>query len=218
MIAIIHLLLNSLMIGTSCIGVITIVNKIGKFCKIIDDNKKDGFKLGFDALMLDSVDEINKCVESLSTITNNLNKITFILYDITVGNKFIKKDKDGKIIICNKSKVVNEYKNKIGELSTKVKKYQEELNKIKSNKKNNSNTDDNGSTNSNESSDNDSTYSGVSDDSDDLILDEKSINEQLEIIEEIENEISMSEENSDENTSESDDKKNRKESLKKKKE
>ena len=205
------------MIGTSCIGVITIVNKIGKFCKIIDENKKDGFKLGFDALMLDSIDEINKCVESVSTITNNLNKILFILYDITVGNKFIKKDKDGKIIICNKSKVFNGYKNKIDELSSKVKKYQEELTKIKSNKKNNSNTENNELTNDSESSDvvseNDSTYSDVSSDSD-LILDDKSINNHLEIIEQIENELS--DDDSEESTSDSDDKKKRKENFKKK--
>lgn len=143
------------MIGTSCIGVITIINKIGKLCKIIDENKKDGFKIGFDSIMLDLIDETNKCVESVSSITYNVNKIIIIIYDISIGNKFIKKDKDGKIIICNKSKIYSAYKSKIEELSNRVKKYQEELNKV--NKPNNS---DNSSKNNSLSDDD--TYSDVS--------------------------------------------------------
>ena len=39
MIAIINLLTNILITGTSIIGCVTIVNKIGKFCKVIEDNK-----------------------------------------------------------------------------------------------------------------------------------------------------------------------------------
>lgn len=163
MIAIIHLLANSLMIGTSCIGIVTIINKIGKLCKIIDENKNDGFKLGFDSLMLDSVDEINKCVESIGSITNNINKIFFIIYDITTGSKFIKKDKDGKIIICNKSNVLSSFKNKINELNNKVKKYQDELSKIKKGKESDSDSE----------SENDDTYSEVSDDSVEKIAVEK---------------------------------------------
>lgn len=137
MIEVINLLISSVMIGTSCIGVITIINKIGKLCKIIDENKVDGFKIGFDTLMLDFIDDTNKCVESISSITNNLTKISLIVYDIVTGNKYIKKDKDGKIIICNKSKLDTSYKNKIEELSSKVKKYKEELNKIKVKKEKN---------------------------------------------------------------------------------
>ena len=155
MIAIIHLLINSFMIGTSCIGVITIINKIGKLCKIIDENKKDGFKIGFDSIMLDLIDETNKCVESISSITYNVNKIIIIIYDISIGNKFIKKDKDGKIIICNKSKIYSSYKSKIEELSNRVKKYQEELNKVKK-----PNKSDNSSKNNSLSDDN--TYSDIS--------------------------------------------------------
>ena len=155
MIAIIHLLINSFMIGTSCIGVITIINKIGKLCKIIDENKKDGFKIGFDSIMLDLIDETNKCVESISSITYNVNKIIIIIYDISLGNKFIKKDKDGKIIICNKSKIYSSYKSKIEELSNRVKKYQEELNKVKKPNK----SDD---SSKNNSLSDDDTYSDVS--------------------------------------------------------
>ena len=176
MIAIIHLLVNSFMIGTSCIGVITIINKVGKLCKFIDENRKDGFKIGFDALMLDSVDEINKCVESVGSITHNLNKILFILYDISVGNKCIKKDKDGKIIILNKSKIFDGYKNKIDELSNRVKKYQEELNKIKCDKKNNSKTEETDSSPENSNTESDSTYSDISEPSieeNELLMEEK---------------------------------------------
>jgi hypothetical protein len=135
MYAIINLLTNTLMTGFAFIGIGTIINKTGKFLKIIEENNNDGFKIGFDTIMLDIIDELNKCVESLSDITNSFNKIFFVVYDIILGNKFIKKDKDGKIIIFNKSKIYSGYKNKIDELSNRVKKYQNELNKIKKKKK-----------------------------------------------------------------------------------
>jgi hypothetical protein len=133
--AIFNLLANILMTGTSIIGVATIINKAGKFCKILDENKKDGFKIGFDTIMLESINDINNCVEAISTLSNNSTKIACILYDILVGNKYIKKDKDGKIIICSKLKLYSVFKDKIQELNSKVKKYQEELTKLKKNKK-----------------------------------------------------------------------------------
>jgi hypothetical protein len=133
--AIFNLLANILMTGTSIIGIATIINKAGKFCKILDENKKDGFKIGFDTIMLESINDINNCVEAISTLSNNSTKIACILYDILVGNKYIKKDKDGKIIICSKLKVYSGFKDKIQELNSKVKKYQEELTKLKKNKK-----------------------------------------------------------------------------------
>ena len=170
MFAIINLLGSSLMIGTSIIGIITIINKIGKFCKIIDENKVDGFKIGFDKLITEIIEDTNQCVESINSIANNSTKIFFILYDIVSGNKFIKKDKDGKIIICNKSKIFSSYKNKIDELSNKVKKYQEELFKFK--KKKNKSSDS-------EEDEEDFSYSDVSSDSGDY--------EHLPIIQEIKN-------------------------------
>jgi len=136
MYAIINLLTNTLMTGFAFIGIGTIINKAGKFLKIIEENNNDGFKIGFDTIMLDIMDELNKCVESIGVITTSFNKIFFIVYDITMGNKFIKKNKDGKIVIFNKSKIYSGYKNKIDELSNRVKKYQDELNKIKNKKKN----------------------------------------------------------------------------------
>ena len=181
--AIFNLLANILMTGTSIIGVATIINKVGKFCKIIDENKKDGFKIGFDTIMLESINDINNCVEAVSTISNNSSKILCILYDILSGNKYIKKDKDGKIIICSKLKVYSGFKDKIEELNSKVKKYQDELTKLKKNKKtkNDEEIDDNdkkkadnnkekaedSSEESEESSiNNENTYSDVSSDED----------------------------------------------------
>jgi len=164
MIAIINLLTNILITGTSIIGCVTIVNKIGKFCKVIEENNEDGFKIAFDTCMMDTIDDMNKCVESVGMIASNFNNIVFIMYDIFTGNKFVKKNKDGKIIICNKSKVFSGYKDKIDKLNNKVKKYQEEIKKIKKPKKiikkENIVIDDNSSDNSslpssNESNDSD---------------------------------------------------------------
>ncbi len=159
MIAIFNLLSNIIMTGTSIIGCATIVNKVGKFCKIIEDSNSDGFKMAFDGLMMDTIDDMNKCVESVSAIANNVNSVLFIMYDILTGNKFIKKNKEGKIIICNKSKIYSGYKDKIDELSTKVKQYQEELKKMKKNKemtKNNDKNDDDSSLDSSVMNDNSS--------------------------------------------------------------
>jgi hypothetical protein len=129
--AILNLVSNMCMLGCSIIGAVTIINKTGKFFQIIDDNKTDGFRKAFDTITLESIDDINKSVASVNIISNNFGKIIFTVYDITVGNKYIKKDKDGKIIICNKTKIQSAYKDKIEELNTKVKKYQEELSKMK---------------------------------------------------------------------------------------
>ncbi len=136
MIAIINLLTNIFITGTSIIGCATIINKIGKFCKTIEENN-DGYKLAFDTFMMDSIDEMNRCVESINTIGVNVNNITFIVYDIVVGNKKIKKNKDGKLIICSEAKIYSGYKDKIDELKSKVKKYENELKKMKSDKNKN---------------------------------------------------------------------------------
>lgn len=145
--AIISLISNICMLGSSVIGAVTIINKIGHFFQIIEENKTDGFRKAFDCIMLESVDDINKSVTSVNLIGNNCIKIGVILYDISMGNKYVKKDKDGKIIICNKSVITTEYKNKIEELNIKLKKYEDELSKIKKT------DDDNNETKSESSSD-----------------------------------------------------------------
>ena len=166
--AIINLVGNIIFTGTSIIGIATIINKVGKFFKVVDQNNdNDGFKKGFDIFMLDSIEEINSCVESVSTIANNINKISLIIYDISLGNKYIKKDKDGKIILCNKSKV---FKDKINELTSKLKKYEDQLSNMKKNKETTTKEkekDDNSSVASDE------TYSDVSDDSSVSVDDEE---------------------------------------------
>lgn len=161
--AILSLISNSLITGLAIIGAGTLINKAGKFFKIIEEEKQDGYRKGFDSVMIESIDEINKCVESVGVISTNLNKIFFIMYDITTGNKFVKKDKDGKIIICSKSKLYSGYKDKIDELSTRVKKYQDELKKVKKVKKRNVKPKQNDSDSSQKKSDSDSDSDSSSD-------------------------------------------------------
>lgn len=134
MIAIFNLLTNIFITGTSIIGCVTIINKIGNFCKTIEENQDDGFKKAFDNIMMESIDDMNKCVESSSAIASNINNMVFILYDIVSGNKIIKKNKDGKIIVCGKEKIYSGFKDKIDELKNKVKLYENELKKIKKDK------------------------------------------------------------------------------------
>ena len=90
--AILSLITNSLISGFAIIGIGTFINKVGKFFKVIEESNNDGYKKGFDAIMIDSMDEMNRCVESINLITINFNKIIIIIYDISTGNKYIKKD------------------------------------------------------------------------------------------------------------------------------
>ena len=117
------------------IGGCTVINKFGKFFMVIENEKKDGYKKGFDIIMVDSIDEINRCVESVGVISNTCSKIIVTIYDISMGNKVIRKNKEGKIIITEKVAVENNYKNKLDILNNKVKHYEEELKKIKKTKK-----------------------------------------------------------------------------------
>ena len=133
--AILSLITNSFISGLAFVGAGTLINKFGKFFKIIEESPNDGYRIAFDTIMVESIDELNSCVESTGRITINFHKIFFILYDISTGNKFVKKNKDGKLVICTKSKIYSGYKDKIDELNDKVKKYQDELNNMK-NKKN----------------------------------------------------------------------------------
>jgi hypothetical protein len=174
--AIFSLLSNIIITGTSIIGCTTIINKLGKFFKTMEEEtKEDSFKIAFDNLMIDTIDDMNKCVESISVIASNFNNVSIIIYDIIVGNKFIKKDKDGKIIICTKAKLYSGYKDKIDELSNKVKKYQDELRKIKKKNTNNNNKSDNNDSNSDTDSDNDD--STISSDSSNSSNDSSSVSD-----------------------------------------
>jgi hypothetical protein len=127
MFGILNLISNTIITGFTIIGIGSIIIKVGNFFKIIeqDCDNNDNFKKSFDKIMLDTIEEINTCIESIGIITNNSNKIFFILFDIFIGNKIIKKDKDGKIIITDQVK----FKKKIEELNNKLKKYESVLHK-----------------------------------------------------------------------------------------
>lgn len=131
---ILSLLTNIFFSGLAVIGGCTVINKFGKFFMVIENEKKDGYKKGFDAIMVDSIDEINRCVESAGIISNTCGKIIVTVYDISMGNKVIRKNKEGKIVITEKTAVVNNYKNKLDVLNNKVKHYEEELKKMKNSK------------------------------------------------------------------------------------
>jgi len=137
------LLTNIFFSGLSLIGGCTVINKLGKFFMVIENEKKDGYKKGFDTIMVDSIDEINRCVESVGIISNTCSKIIITVYDISSGNKVIRKNKEGKIVITEKTAFVNNYKNKLDVLNNKDKHYEEELKKIKYTKEKNENGEKN---------------------------------------------------------------------------
>lgn len=175
--AILSLITNSFISGLAFVGAGTLINKLGKFFKIIEGSSEDGYRIAFDTIMVESIDELNSCVESTGRITTNFHKIFFILYDISTGNKFVKKNKDGKLVICTKSKIYNGYKDKIEELNDRVKKYQDELNNMKNKKnidisikKKIENQSDSEDDNSSELSDTDESSKDISDKNNDYYL------------------------------------------------
>lgn len=154
------LLSSTSMMALGIIGAITVVNKTGNFIKTMEEEKTDSYKKAFDKFMVQSIDEINFSIDSIGLISKHTIKNSKLLFDIVSGNKSIKKDKDGKIIVSDKSKInEEEYKEKIEHLYNKMKKYQNEIKKIKevSEKKNDKKRDD-------EEEDDDETSDSSSDD------------------------------------------------------
>jgi hypothetical protein len=158
------------------IGTITVINKAGHFLKTMEEETKDAYKKAFDKFMIETIDEINFSIDSLKLISKHTLKNSKLLFDLASGNKCIKKDKEGNIIVSDKSKLTEEYKEKIEHLYTKLKKYQNEVKKYKNNdesketNKKNDNDKDNGKeknkkTEINDDNDSDDTISD--DDSDD---------------------------------------------------
>ncbi len=129
--AIFHLLTNALYTGCAIVGVGTIINKAGKFFKIVEEEKEDGFRKAFDTTMCESIQDMNQLFDSISMISTNSVKSTILFYEIMVGNKCIQKNKEGKIVIVDGPRVVESYKGKVDELTKKLKKYEEELFKKK---------------------------------------------------------------------------------------
>ena len=151
------LLSTTAILGFGIIGSLTVVNKAGHFLKRMETEDKDAYKKAFDNLMIETIDEINFSIDSIGIISKHTYKNIKLLFDILYGNKCIKKDKDGKIIISDKSKLNKEYEEKIEHLYTKLKKYQNEVKKYKNDSKNDSkNGDKNAESKNLDSSDNES--------------------------------------------------------------
>ena len=151
------LLASTSMMALGIIGAVTVVNKTGNFIKTMEEEKTDAYKKAFDKFMVQSIDEINFSIDSIGLITKHTVKNSKLLFDIVSGNKSIKKDKDGKIIVSDKSKInEEEYKEKIEHLYAKMKKYQNEIKKIKDEKEENNKK----KTNDKEEDDDESSSSG----------------------------------------------------------
>lgn len=125
--ATLNLLTNCFITGLTIIGAVTIVNKIGKCFDIIETND-NGIEKAFEYGIKSSLDELNGSLDSIQIIYKNLSKGVILGYELYNGNKIIKKTDEGKILVLQKTDL---YKDQINELHNKVKRYQEEIEKIK---------------------------------------------------------------------------------------
>ncbi len=114
-----------LMLGTGCA-----INKLGDFFKVLENEDSDNFKKAFDKVAGDMVNDFNNSFVSLNLISHNVSKNAIIFYELMIGEKFIKKTKDGKIIVDDKNSIFNNYENKIGALNEKLKDYKDILKKM----------------------------------------------------------------------------------------
>lgn len=146
--ALIGLMINSFYTMLLLLGLGTAINKSGKFFKILEDEEKDNFKKAFDIITSDFIEDFNNSFVSVHLISSNISKIVILFWELIVGDKYIKKTDDGKIIVTDKSEMFDDYKNKINDLNNKIKKYEEKIKeKMKENNDNefeiSSNEDDN---------------------------------------------------------------------------
>ena len=132
---ILELLYTTLFSGFFLIGFGTTLNKLCEFFKIIEEEEKDNFKKAFDKITNDSISEFNKCFLSTHIIISRFAKLLSISYDLMTGQKVIKKNKDGNIVICDKNTMMEKYESKIEELESKINKFKE----LAKNNKNNLN-------------------------------------------------------------------------------
>ena len=109
------------------LGVGTAINKAGDFFKILEKENNDNFKKAFDKVASDFVDDFGRSFESMNLISGNISKIMILFWELLIGEKFIKKTKDGKIIVDDKNVIFSDYQNKISNLNNKIKNYQELL-------------------------------------------------------------------------------------------
>ena len=146
--ALIGLMINSFYTMLLLLGLGTAINKSGKFFKILEDEEKDNFKKAFDIITSDFIEDFNNSFVSVHLISSNISKIVILFWELIIGDKYIKKTDDGKIIVTDKSEMFDDYKNKINDLNNKIKKYEEKIKeKMKENNDNefeiSSNEDDN---------------------------------------------------------------------------
>ena len=125
--ALIGLMINSFYTMLLLLGLGTAINKSGKFFKILEDEEKDNFKKAFDIITSDFIEEFNNSFVSVHLISSNISKIVILFWELIIGDKYIKKTDDGKIIVTDKSEMFDDYKNKINDLNNKIKKYEEKI-------------------------------------------------------------------------------------------
>ena len=118
------------MLGTGCF-----INKSGDFFKVLSEESDDNFKRAFDHITNDLMEDFSKTFVSMNLITNNVSKIMILAYELMIGEKIIKKTKDGKIMINDKNIIFDNYENKISKLSEKVKNYDNILENMKNENK-----------------------------------------------------------------------------------
>ncbi len=126
-----HLIIHTLFTGCAVVGAITISNKIGKFIKQYDNEKEDNFKKAFDKRMGDTINDIHSCIESGSVITNGGTRASSVAIDLCTGSKVLTRKK-GQFVIVEQSKA---QKQQIDELSSKLKKYESEIEKLRRKRK-----------------------------------------------------------------------------------
>lgn len=117
------------------LGFGTAVNKLGNFFKVLEDEKEDNFKKGFDKVSSDLVNDFNNSFISFNLISSNVSKMAILSYELMIGEKYIKKTKDGKIVVQDKTITLDNYEEKIGKLNEKVKNYKDLLKNMKENNK-----------------------------------------------------------------------------------
>ncbi len=132
--AIYNIITNSFFTSLAIIGAGTIITKMGVFLKTYEEEKEDAYRKAFDKTMTQTVDEVSFCIDSVKKIATTTTKASSLASEIAMGSKVVQKDKSGKIIIQDRGKVDHQYKDTIEDLNRKVKKYQEELEKMKKTK------------------------------------------------------------------------------------
>ena len=134
--ALFGLIYSSLSTFLLLLGLGTAINKSGRFFKTLENEDNDNFKKAFDKTANEIIEDFNNSFESINLISVNVSKILILFYELMIGDKMIKKTKDGKIIVDDKNNMFEDYKNKINNLNNKIKNYKQKL------KENNQELDD----------------------------------------------------------------------------